>query len=170
MILVCLGSVAKADFVFLLNATELSWGNLSSHVTNLGEAGYVTVEKGFVGRKPHTLVHLTATGRQAVDTYRHMRHAALGARRRWPARPPASPSTRIRRGTLAARAHAPRNRPSIGARNTGGPWRTDGNDAAGPLVETSSPAGDLGVGTPEDRLRPGPSRPARMHSGGLSLL
>lgn len=82
MILVCLDSVARADFVFLLNATELSWGNLSSHVTKLEEAGYVHVEKGFVGKKPRTLVHLTASGRQAVDAYRQTMHAALRARRR----------------------------------------------------------------------------------------
>jgi len=82
MVLMCLYSVAKADFVFLLNATELSWGNLSSHVTKLEEAGYVHVEKGFAGKKPRTLVQLTPSGRRAVDAYRHTMHAALAARRR----------------------------------------------------------------------------------------
>ncbi len=82
MVLMCLYAVAKADFVFLLHATELSWGNLSSHVTKLEEAGYVQVEKGFVGKKPRTLVQLTPSGRRAVDAYRNAMHAALGARRR----------------------------------------------------------------------------------------
>jgi DNA-binding MarR family transcriptional regulator len=78
MILMYLYAVEQADFVFLLNATELTWGNLSAHVTKLEEAGYVAVEKGFVGKKPHTLVRLTVAGRQAVDAYRHTMQAALG--------------------------------------------------------------------------------------------
>lgn len=77
MILMYLYSVEKADFVFLLNATELTWGNLSSHVSKLEEAGYVAVEKGFVGKIPRTMVRLTPTGRQAVDTYRQTMQAAL---------------------------------------------------------------------------------------------
>jgi len=77
MILMYLYSVEKADFVFLLNATELSWGNLSSHLTKLEEAGYVAVEKGYVGKKPHTLIRLTEAGRQAVDAYRRTMQTAL---------------------------------------------------------------------------------------------
>ena len=77
MILMYLYSVEKADFVFLLNATELTWGNLSSHISKLEEAGYVAVEKGFVGKIPRTMVRLTPTGRQAVDTYRQTMQAAL---------------------------------------------------------------------------------------------
>jgi DNA-binding MarR family transcriptional regulator len=76
-ILMHLYSVEKADFVFLLNATGLTWGNLSSHMSRLEEAGYVGVEKGFVGKKPHTMVQLTEAGRQAVDSYRKKMQAAL---------------------------------------------------------------------------------------------
>ena len=82
MILMYLYSVEKADFVFLLNVTELSWGNLSSHVTKLEEAGYVEVEKGFVGKKPHTMVQLTQAGRQAIDSYRRTMQGALRTRRK----------------------------------------------------------------------------------------
>jgi DNA-binding MarR family transcriptional regulator len=77
MILLCLYTVEKADFLFLLNATELSWGNLSSHVSRLEEAGYVSVEKGFVGKKPRTTVQLTAAGRRAVESYRRTMSSAL---------------------------------------------------------------------------------------------
>ena len=77
MILMVLYSVASADFTFLLNATELTWGNLSSHVTKLEEAGYVEVEKGFVGKKPRTLAKLTNEGRKAVDDYRKTLQDAL---------------------------------------------------------------------------------------------
>jgi DNA-binding MarR family transcriptional regulator len=77
MILMVLYSVASADFTFLLNVTELTWGNLSSHVTKLEEAGYVEVEKGFVGKKPRTLAKLTKEGRKAVDDYRNTLQEAL---------------------------------------------------------------------------------------------
>ena len=77
MILMVLYTVAQADSVFLLNATELTWGNLSSHVTKLEQAGYVEVEKSFVDKKPRTVVQLTESGRQAVDVYRKTMQGAL---------------------------------------------------------------------------------------------
>lgn len=77
MILMYLYSVEKADFVFLVNATELTWGNLSSHVSKLEEVGYVDVEKGYVGKKPRTLVQLTSAGRRAIDSYRRTMRVAL---------------------------------------------------------------------------------------------
>jgi len=77
MILMYLYSVEEADFVFLLNATQLNWGNLSSHVSRLEEAGYVEVEKGFVGKKPRTLVRISNAGRKAVDAYRRTMQVAL---------------------------------------------------------------------------------------------
>ncbi len=78
MILLILSTVEEADFVFLFNTSELTWGNLSSHVSKLEEAGYVEVEKGFVGKKPRTLARLTREGRQAVEDYRRTMRAALG--------------------------------------------------------------------------------------------
>jgi DNA-binding MarR family transcriptional regulator len=77
MILMYLYGVKEADALFLLNATELTWGNLSSHVSKLEEAGYVEVDKGFVGKKPRTMVRLTSAGRKAVDDYRKTMQAAL---------------------------------------------------------------------------------------------
>lgn len=77
MILMVLYGVREADALFLLNATELTWGNLSSHVSKLEEAGYVEVDKGFAGKKPRTLLRLTRAGRRAVDDYRQTMQAAL---------------------------------------------------------------------------------------------
>jgi len=77
MILMVLYGVESADFTFLLNATELTWGNLSSHVTKLEEVKYVKVDKAFVGKKPRTMVQLTQTGRQAVDSYRQTMQGAM---------------------------------------------------------------------------------------------
>ena len=82
MILLLLYLVEEADFLFLLNATELSWGNLSSHASKLEEAGYVEVEKGFVGKKPRTVARLTQAGRQAVDAYRRTMQAAIEGTKR----------------------------------------------------------------------------------------
>ena len=60
----------SADFIFLRAQTELSWGNLSSHMTKLEEAGYVHVEKKFVLKKPHSIASLTSDGRKAYEDYR----------------------------------------------------------------------------------------------------
>ena len=65
-ILTVLSSVSDADFVFLLRATRLTKGNLSSHLTKLEDAGLVTIEKRFVRKKPNTNVALTAEGKRRV--------------------------------------------------------------------------------------------------------
>ena len=65
-ILTVLSSAATADFVFLQRTTKLTNGNLSSHLTKLEEAGLVTINKTFVGKKPHTSVALTKDGRKRV--------------------------------------------------------------------------------------------------------
>lgn len=74
MVLTYLYVVESVDFVFLKNVTGLTWGNLSTHLSRLEEAGYVAIEKGFQGKKPHTMIHLTEQGRTA---YRHYRAAIL---------------------------------------------------------------------------------------------
>jgi DNA-binding MarR family transcriptional regulator len=60
----------SADFTFLMNQTGMTWGNLSSHMTKLEEAGYLEIEKTFKGRRPNTMLKLTDKGRQAFQTYR----------------------------------------------------------------------------------------------------
>ena len=70
MVLALLYVVESADFTFLMNQTGLTWGNLSSHLSKLEEAGYVQVEKEFKGKKPHTMLPLTDEGRAAFREYR----------------------------------------------------------------------------------------------------
>ena len=70
MIMANLYVVESADFTFLLGQTGLTWGNLSSHLSKLEKAGYVTMEKSFIGKKPHTMLHLTKNGRTAFQLYR----------------------------------------------------------------------------------------------------
>jgi DNA-binding transcriptional ArsR family regulator len=62
--------IESADFTFLMNQTGLSWGNLSTHMSKLEEAGYIEVEKSFKGRRPNTNLLLTPAGRQAFRDYR----------------------------------------------------------------------------------------------------
>jgi len=67
--------VESADYVFLMQNTGLTWGNLSSHLSKLEETGYVEITKEFVERKPHTMVKLTEEGRKAFDAYRRQMKA-----------------------------------------------------------------------------------------------
>ena len=62
--------VDSADMVFLMQQTELTWGNLSSHVTKLEKAGYIEVKKEFIEKKPRTTLTLTSEGRTAFEKYR----------------------------------------------------------------------------------------------------
>ena len=62
--------VESADFIFIMGQLGLTWGNLSAHITKLEEGGYVTVEKGFKGKRPQTMLSLTRQGRKAFQAYR----------------------------------------------------------------------------------------------------
>ncbi len=62
--------VESADFVFLKNMTGLTWGNLSTHLSKLEDAGYVAIEKGYKGKRPHTMIRLTDEGRDAFREYK----------------------------------------------------------------------------------------------------
>jgi len=66
-----------ADFIYLMNATGLTRGNLSSHLSKLEDAGYVTVEKTFEGKTPRTLLMLSGPGRAALKEYREQMQALL---------------------------------------------------------------------------------------------
>jgi DNA-binding transcriptional ArsR family regulator len=67
----------EVDFLFLLRETELTKGNLSSHLTKLEEAGYIEIEKTFRGKIPMTLIRLTTQGRKAFEGYRKAMEAIL---------------------------------------------------------------------------------------------
>ena len=53
------------EFSTLKKLTGATDGNLGAHIETLSKAGYVAVEKAFVGRKPQTKVAATAAGRAA---------------------------------------------------------------------------------------------------------
>ncbi len=70
MIVSLLSGAEKVDFLFLLNETGLTKGNLSSHLSRLEEAGYVCIEKTYRGKVPQTLISLSEDGSQAFARYR----------------------------------------------------------------------------------------------------
>lgn len=70
LILAYLSVVESADFLFLMNQTKLTRGNLSSHLSKLEAAGYVEIKKEFVEKIPRTLLRLTEQGRKAFHEYR----------------------------------------------------------------------------------------------------
>jgi DNA-binding MarR family transcriptional regulator len=64
-----LSSAGAAEFNELKRRLQVSDGNLSVHLRKLEEAGYVAVEKSFVGRKPMTRISLSDPGRAAFVAY-----------------------------------------------------------------------------------------------------
>ena len=64
-IMAYLSSVSPAIFGELRDKVQATDGNLSTHLRKLEEAGYVSQEKTFVGRRPQTRIFLTDEGRAA---------------------------------------------------------------------------------------------------------
>ena len=62
-------NVEEADFVYLREKTESTAGNLSVQLDKPSFAGYISVEKGFVGRKTRTTCQITERGRKAFEEY-----------------------------------------------------------------------------------------------------
>lgn len=62
-------SVDEADFVYLKDKTEATAGNLSVQLDKLSSAGYISMEKGFVGKKTRTVCRVTPQGRKAFEEY-----------------------------------------------------------------------------------------------------
>jgi DNA-binding MarR family transcriptional regulator len=77
MILSYLYVVDSVDYVFLVRLTGLTWGNLSTHLTKLEQAGYVEIAKEFRDKKPHSVIHLTDSGRAAFREYKRSMQQVL---------------------------------------------------------------------------------------------
>lgn len=59
----------QLEFVRLKAIVGMTDGNLGAHIVTLEQAGYLEVEKDFVGKKPRTRMRLTKAGRRAFDNY-----------------------------------------------------------------------------------------------------
>lgn len=68
-IMAYLASGGTAEFGELKAKLQATDGNLSVHLRKLEDAGYVAIDKSFVGRKPLTRAILTEAGRQAFLAY-----------------------------------------------------------------------------------------------------
>ncbi len=59
----------EADFVFLKEQTASTAGNLSVQLDKLSEAGYISIEKTFEGKRTRTLYRMLPQGRDAINEY-----------------------------------------------------------------------------------------------------
>lgn len=64
-----LSSAKSADFNYLKASTGTTDGNLSTHLSKLEEAGFISIEKSFRGKKPLTTIKITDSGREAFLDY-----------------------------------------------------------------------------------------------------
>jgi DNA-binding PadR family transcriptional regulator len=77
-LLTLLTGVEEAEFTWLREKTGATDGNLGAQLLKLEEAGYVTVEKKFVQRKPQSLYRMTDAGRAALTEYVQALRQLLG--------------------------------------------------------------------------------------------
>jgi DNA-binding MarR family transcriptional regulator len=59
----------KMEFTQIKAVVGTTDGNLGAHIGTLEQAGYILVEKDFVGKKPRTSIQLTKAGRRAFERY-----------------------------------------------------------------------------------------------------
>ncbi len=57
------------DFNSLKELLNLTDGNLASHTSALEKAGYISVNKKFIGKKPNTSFSATLEGRKAFTEH-----------------------------------------------------------------------------------------------------
>lgn len=68
-IMALLAQKESVTFPYIVEKTGASRGNVSVQLTNLEEAGYIEIQKRFVGKKPHTSASITTSGLQAMQEY-----------------------------------------------------------------------------------------------------
>jgi len=68
-IMAYLADAEAADFTELKQALEATQGNLSANLITLEQAGYIAIDKSFIGRKPLTRARITPAGRDAFRRY-----------------------------------------------------------------------------------------------------
>ncbi len=76
-IMATLAGVEGLEFSQLKAELSLTDGNLSAHLAALDRAGYVSIQKDFMGRKPRTTLAVTARGRKALRRYVDSLHRIL---------------------------------------------------------------------------------------------
>jgi DNA-binding MarR family transcriptional regulator len=64
-----LAAASKLEFSFVRDHVEVSDSTLSKQVSTLEQAGYVRVDKGFVGKRGRTWLSLTREGRRTFERH-----------------------------------------------------------------------------------------------------
>ena len=59
----------EVDFTFLRDLLKVTDGNLGAHLRRLEEAGYISINKTFVDRKPRTFVAASEAGRKVFQEH-----------------------------------------------------------------------------------------------------
>lgn len=77
-VMAVLVGVEAAEFTFLREKVGATDGNLSVHLKKLEDAGYVSVDKRFVDRKPVSSYRLTAKGKRAFELYVERLESLIG--------------------------------------------------------------------------------------------
>ena len=67
--LVTLKEGEEVDFTYLRDLLEVTDGNLGAHLRKLEEAGYISINKMFVERKPRTYVSASTEGRRVFQEH-----------------------------------------------------------------------------------------------------
>jgi DNA-binding transcriptional ArsR family regulator len=62
-------SLESAEFTFIKEKTNSTAGNVSVQLDKLSEAGYLSIEKAFKGKKPVTTCKITKRGIKAFEEY-----------------------------------------------------------------------------------------------------
>ena len=69
MVMASLYVVESADYTYLMRQADITWGNLSAHISKLEEAGYIEIEKTYRGKRPYTLLRMSKHGREIFKEY-----------------------------------------------------------------------------------------------------
>jgi DNA-binding MarR family transcriptional regulator len=70
--LVAIKTGESAEFTFLRDLLGVTDGNLGAHLATLEKAGYIAIDKDFVGKRPRTQARISRAGRRAFE--RHLQY------------------------------------------------------------------------------------------------
>ena len=59
----------SVDYNTLKESLDVTDGNLASHIKALEKETYISVQKSFFGKKPHTRYQVTTLGRHEFETH-----------------------------------------------------------------------------------------------------
>jgi DNA-binding MarR family transcriptional regulator len=64
-----LAAASKVEFSFVRDHVEVTDSILSKQMSAMEQAGYIKVDKGFIGKRPRTWLSLTKEGRQTFERH-----------------------------------------------------------------------------------------------------